>query len=115
MLPVEHRLRRSTDFSAVTKRGRRTKAPHVVVHTLDRSDVFVRTGGARFGFVVSKAVGNSVVRHGVARKLRAAAEASVATVNPQVDVVVRALPSSAHATTAQLTHAVRAALTGALR
>ncbi len=56
----------------------------------------------RVGFVVSKAVGNAVVRHRVARRLRHLAGARLGTLPPGSALVVRALPKASGATSAEL-------------
>lgn len=56
----------------------------------------------RVGFVVSKAVGNSVVRHRVARRLRHVVRERLGTVRPGCTLVVRALPSAASAASSDL-------------
>lgn len=64
-----------------------------------------RGASARFGFVVSKAVGNAVVRNRVKRRLRhlSAAHLPRLTALPaEVVVVVRALPAAAGAAYAEL-------------
>ncbi len=48
----------------------------------------------RFGFVVSKAVGNAVTRNLVKRRLRAASREVLPSVAPGTDVIIRALPGS---------------------
>jgi ribonuclease P protein component len=58
--------------------------------------------GARAGFVVGKAVGNSVVRHRVTRQLRAAVRAELHRLPPTADLVVRARPEAADAGSAVL-------------
>jgi ribonuclease P protein component len=50
--------------------------------------------GARAGFVVGKAVGNSVVRHRVARRLRAVVRDELHRLPPAADLVVRARPEA---------------------
>jgi ribonuclease P protein component len=52
---------------------------------------------SRFGFIVTKAVGNAVTRNLVKRRLRAASFDALKTMAQGTDVVVRALPASAHA------------------
>ncbi len=62
-----------------------------------------RTGSpVRVGFVVSKAVGNSVVRHRVTRRLRHLVADRLGTLAPGSSLVVRALPPAAHASSADL-------------
>jgi ribonuclease P protein component len=54
--------------------------------------------GARAGFVVGKAVGNSVVRHRVTRRLRAVVREELHRLPPTADLVVRARPEAGTAT-----------------
>jgi ribonuclease P protein component len=61
-----------------------------------------RLPGARAGFVVGKAVGNSVVRHRVTRRLRAVVRNELHRLPPTADLVVRARPESATASSAVL-------------
>jgi ribonuclease P protein component len=58
--------------------------------------------GPRAGFVVGKAVGNSVVRHRVTRQLRAAVRAELHRFPATADLVVRARPEAAAAGSAIL-------------
>jgi ribonuclease P protein component len=58
--------------------------------------------GARAGFVVGKAVGNSVVRHRVTRRLRAAVREELHRLPATADLVVRARPEAATADSAVL-------------
>jgi len=64
---------------------------------------------------VSKAVGGSVVRHAVARRLRHLVRPRLASLPAGSRLVVRALPNSATATSAQLEVDLDAALERALR
>lgn len=57
----------------------------------------VPPSGARAGFVVGKAVGNSVVRHRVTRRLRAVVAAELHRLPVTADLVVRARPEAADA------------------
>ena len=52
---------------------------------------------ARAGFVVGRAVGNSVVRHRVTRRLRAAVRDELHRLPATADLVVRARPDAASA------------------
>ncbi|MFG2038750.1 ribonuclease P protein component [Dactylosporangium sp. NPDC048998] len=52
-------------------------------------------GSARAGFVVSKAVGNAVVRNAVKRRLRHLVRARIAALPAGSVLVVRALPEAA--------------------
>ncbi|MGZ6778056.1 MAG: ribonuclease P protein component, partial [Mycobacterium sp.] len=68
MLPARNRMTRSTEFGTTINRGVRAVQPDIVVHAR-RSDE-PDQDGPRVGLVVSKAVGNSVQRHRVSRRLR---------------------------------------------
>jgi ribonuclease P protein component, eubacterial len=61
----------------------------------------------RFGFIVSKAVGNAVTRNRVRRRLKAASFELLETITPGTDIVMRALPGSAQASWTTLQHDVR--------
>ncbi len=76
------------------KAGRRRTGATVVTHV--RSTTI--DAPARFGFIVSKAVGGAVRRNAVKRRLRALCAERIASGEAGVDVVVRALPAAAEAT-----------------
>lgn len=113
MLPAAARLTNSREFGSVVRRGRRAGRPRLVVHALSaesliessvKSALPTRSGPAtaRVGFVVSKAVGNSVVRHRVTRRLRHQMAERLGTLPPGYSLVVRALPASAGASSGEL-------------
>ena len=105
MLSREHRLRRHTEFSDVVRRGRRATRPLLTVHLL--------AGGAsasQAGIVVSKAVGGSVVRSRVSRRLRHQLRVLVPALPEGTRLVVRAAPAAATADSAALGHDLRRAL-----
>ncbi len=62
----------------------------------------VTDGPARFGFIVSRQVGGAVVRNTVRRRLKALCYESIDSVAAGSDVVIRALPSAASASYAEL-------------
>jgi ribonuclease P protein component len=64
---------------------------------------------------VSKAVGNSVVRHAVTRRLRHVVRPRLTGLPSGSRLVVRALPAAATASSAELTSDLDAALERALR
>ncbi|HCT75334.1 MAG TPA: ribonuclease P protein component [Micromonosporaceae bacterium] len=100
MLPAAHRLRRSNDFAAAMRGGRRVSRGSVVVHltkpALDGDQP------AKAGFVVSKAVGGAVVRNKVKRRLRHLVAERLAQLPPGSSLVVRALPGAASSRYTQL-------------
>lgn len=95
----------------VLRRGSRAGRRRLVVHALTTDPSVVADSSAtRAGFVVSKAVGNSVVRHRVTRRLRHLVSARLGTLPPGSALVVRALPPSATASSAELGADLDAAL-----
>ncbi|WP_406268439.1 ribonuclease P protein component [Nocardia sp. NBC_00881] len=127
MLPEPYRLHHRADFSRTVRRGQRIGRRDLVVHTFvhgyDRvvgvderhddpipNDVLVRVGGPRFGLIVSKAVGNAVIRHRVARRLRHMCAQVIAELPAGTDVVIRALPGAATASSDDLFRQLHSAL-----
>ena len=111
MLPAAARLTRSADFRLVTRQGRRAGGPRIVVHALPPGGSAPRIGSSpRVGFVVSKAVGNSVIRHRVARRLRHVVADRLGTLPRDSSLIVRALPSAADASSAEFRQDFDAAL-----
>ncbi|MFE9203996.1 ribonuclease P protein component [Micromonospora sp. NPDC007230] len=117
MLAAAQRLRRSSDFAAAVRGGRRVGRGAVVVHltlpeqtgpTATTSPEPARASGAEFpapsraGFVVSKAVGNAVVRNKVRRRLRHLVRERLTDLPAGATLVVRALPQAADVSYARL-------------
>ena len=89
-------MTRPDDFRAAVRRGRRVPTGHTVLHVLRRDALSTSDAGpARFGFIVTKAVGGAVTRNTVKRRLRAVGHAVLPVVAGGTDVVIRALPGSA--------------------
>jgi ribonuclease P protein component len=125
------RVTRPADFTAVLRTGRRAGTRSLALHLLSAPDTpplgladgGVRVPGAgspapgdragrpaRGGFVVSSAVGNSVVRHRVTRRLREQLRPLLCDLPAGTDVVVRAFPAAAGATSEELRRDLRSAL-----
>jgi ribonuclease P protein component len=101
-------MTRSTEFGVTVSRGVRVAQPDLVVHALRSHDA--GDPGPRIGLVVSKAVGNAVQRHRVARRLRHVARSVLADLDSRDRVVIRALPGSRDAGSSRLDHQLRAAV-----
>ncbi|MBU2669966.1 ribonuclease P protein component [Actinoplanes bogorensis] len=113
MLAAAQRLRRSADFVAAIRGGRRVGRGTVVVHLLLEEPVHATT--ARAGFVVSKAVGNAVIRNQVRRRLRHLVRPVLDELPVGATLVVRALPPAAGASYSTLGTDLTAAVTAARR
>ena len=113
MLPVASRLTHRDEFASVVRRGHRGGRSRLVVHLHRAAEA--DAAGPRAGFVVSKAVGKSVVRHRVVRRLRHLVGARLAQLPADALLVVRALPPAATSTSAELGEDLDAGLRTALR
>ncbi|MBB5832972.1 ribonuclease P protein component [Brachybacterium aquaticum] len=101
------RLHSSDEFRAVTRGGVRSARSHVVVH------LTLLTQGEhapRVGFVVSKKIGNAVVRNRVTRRLREIVRPHLETLPPGSALVLRALPGIQDQSFAELRDDVDSAL-----
>lgn len=90
MLPAAHRIRTAAEFSQTTRRGLKVTRGHVVVYMDSTSTI----GPPRLGVITSAAVGGSVVRHRVARRIRGVISTKLAQLPLGTRVVVRALPGA---------------------
>jgi len=100
VLPADSRMRRSAEFELTVRRGSRARGALLTGYLLVR-----RNGEAQaplVGFVVSKAVGNAVVRNKVRRRLRSVMRGYLPTLPGGSLVVVRAHPQAAAACQADL-------------
>ncbi|MBT0567741.1 ribonuclease P protein component [Williamsia sp. CHRR-6] len=124
MLTPSRRITSGSDFSRTLKLGARARRGAVVAHSVHIPSVWpdpagirrdlTTPSGLRCGLIVSKAVGNAVTRHRVARCLRVAADTVFDELEQrartQLLVVVRALPEAADCSSTELTADLRAAL-----
>jgi ribonuclease P protein component len=121
VLAAAERIRRSDEFAATIKAGRRAARGALVVHVsldpTENADNPVRDGDlpSRAGFVVSKAVGGAVVRNKVRRRLRHLVRVELAALPRGTHLVVRALPSAAERGYADLAADLSQAIAAARR
>jgi ribonuclease P protein component len=102
MLPVRARVNSRDEHARIGREGRRFSCSPLIVHALSTRDA----GPARAGFVVSRKVGTAVTRNRVRRRLREQTRSRLASVPPGTLLVVRALPASAQASSAELADAL---------
>ncbi|WP_125100132.1 ribonuclease P protein component [Leucobacter chromiireducens] len=101
-----HRVTRGDDYRRVVRSGYRVGGAFCITHAV------LRAPGepARFGFIVSKAVGNAVTRNLVRRRMKTIAERRIAAGFSAVDVVFRALPAIAEVPYSELESTLNRAL-----
>ena len=98
MLPAAHRLTDAATFRDAVRTGARAGSRTLVVHLARDTGV----AGPRAGLVVSRAVGPSVVRHRVQRRLRHLVREQLTVLPESSALVVRALPAAAGASSSEL-------------
>jgi ribonuclease P protein component len=98
VLAADHRLRDSESYRRTVRAGRRAGSSTLVVHLAPSA----RPGPARIGFVVDRSVGNAVTRNQVKRRLRHLVRSLLELLPPGTDLVVRARPSAAGLSSAEL-------------
>jgi ribonuclease P protein component len=93
MLARHLRLRRSQDFLRLREEGRRWQSDKLILNVLPNG-----LPHNRFGFVVSRRIGNAVTRNRLKRRLRAVIQSWLPNLPDGFDVVVIARPSAADIT-----------------
>jgi ribonuclease P protein component len=100
VLPAESRMRRSAEFEFTVRRGSRAGRALLTGHLLLRAGEEAQP--PLVGFVVSKAVGNAVVRNKVRRRLRSVLRGYLPRLPGGSLLVIRAHPQAAVARQADL-------------
>jgi ribonuclease P protein component len=90
MLPKQNRLTSTKDFQNVTKTGVRVYSDVAVIYALANP---TSQKNSQVGLIVSKVVGNSVVRHKVSRHIRSVVKDLLETIPGNIQIVIRALPA----------------------
>lgn len=98
MLSAANRLRDRADFAAIRQRGRRWRDDLLILNAMPRG----ANGPSRYGFVVSRRIGNAVSRNRVRRRLRAVVRGHLDQLARGYDVVVIARPGIAEVSYAVL-------------
>ncbi|MGZ5400653.1 MAG: ribonuclease P protein component [Nocardioides sp.] len=104
MLSAANRLTDAGSYRTVIRSGRRAGSRTLVVHLVDSIDPVTQRApvSPRVGLVVSKAVGNAVIRNRVQRRLRHLVREQLDRLPSTGVLVIRALPAAAGASSAEL-------------
>ncbi|WP_414172869.1 ribonuclease P protein component [Clavibacter tessellarius] len=111
MLARRNRVTSGADYRTIVRRGRRaTTGTAVVYATTAPVD-----SPTRFGFIVSKKVGNAVIRNTVRRRLKAVSAGLLPMVPTGSSVVIRVLPGMEQTAWDTLQGEIASAVTRAVR
>ncbi|UTX53196.1 ribonuclease P protein component [Leucobacter aridicollis] len=108
-MPARHnRVTRGEDYRRIVRTGNRVGGALCITYAVPRSIGDNPTDtSARFGFIISKAVGNAVTRNLLRRRMKSVTEEFIRDGVSGVDIVFRALPKSASASFDELRHEMR--------
>jgi ribonuclease P protein component len=87
VLPNSARIKSSSDFARATKSGRRVTSDSLIGYLYSSNS----NDPAKLGLIVGKTVGNSVVRHRIARQIRHAVREELNNLPNGTLFVVRAM------------------------
>lgn len=94
MPPRQNRITRGDDYRRISRAGRRVGGAVCTTHAVLRSS----GEPARFGFIISRAVGNAVTRNLVRRRMKTVVERRLHAGISGWDIVFRASPAAGRAT-----------------
>ena len=114
----QHRVTRGDDYRRVVRTGNRVGGAFCITYAVSRSseaptdeaistESHDRDSAARFGYIVSKSVGNAVVRNRVRRRMKSVTEDLIHNGITGIDIVFRALPAAADASFSELQREMR--------
>lgn len=93
-----HRITQGDDYRRIVRQGRRVGGPLLVTHAVLRT----QEDPVRFGYVVSKRVGNAVVRNRITRRLKGISDLLITEGISGADIVFRVGAGAATASYAEL-------------
>lgn len=99
----QHRVTRGDDYRRIVRSGNRVGGAFCITHAVSVSP----DEPARFGYIVSKAVGNAVTRNLIRRRMKFVTEQLLHEGVAGYDIVFRALPAAATAPFAELDREIR--------
>lgn len=101
-------MTRGDEYRHIVRKGSRVGGAYFITHAV--LHVPGEDHPARFGFVVSRVVGNAVTRNRIRRRLKSLVELRLAAGFRGADVVFRVLPPAAQASFAELQAAMTLSL-----
>lgn len=93
MLAKKNRIRKETEYRTIFRHAKKFTSSHTIIYLSQDREQTV----SRFGFIVSRSIGNAVARNRVHRQLKAACYSILGLIKPGSQLVIRALPSAREA------------------
>ena len=110
MLAKTNRIVAPADFRHAMRKGKRVATKHTIIHITKNTGV-----PTRFGFIITKVVGNAVHRNLVKRRLRDISAEVIAEFPEGYSVVIRSLAGAENLTWVELSAEVKPALVKAMK
>jgi ribonuclease P protein component len=111
VLARQNRVTSGADYRTIVRRGRRSSTRTAVVSAIAGPP----DAPTRFGFIVSKKVGNAVTRNLVRRRLKAISAGLLPSVPAGASIVIRVLPGMERTPWDTLQEEIASAVTRAVR
>ncbi len=102
-----HRVTRGDDYRRIVRTGNRVGGAYCITYVVPHSLEGTETTPVRFGYIISKAVGNAVTRNLVRRRMKSITDELIADGECCRDVVFRALPAAATCSYTELQREIR--------
>jgi len=100
--PKRVRVLRPADFRRIYAQGQRVSGPYFAAFCLGGAD----TSGPRIGFTTPRALGKSVVRNRIKRRIREAVRRQLCQLEPQWEIVINPRRAALKAPFADITREV---------
>ncbi|MBT1018119.1 ribonuclease P protein component [Canibacter sp. lx-72] len=89
-----NRVKRGADYRYIVKYGKCVYSKHCIVYAIKSEVLDSSCADSKFGFIITRAVGNAIVRNLMRRRFKAIARGIINSGLTGVCVVVRVLPAA---------------------
>lgn len=96
------RIKRAEDYRRIVRSGYRVTGRYTLAHAVLRTNAEKISHPPQFGFIITKAVGNAVVRNLIRRRLQGICYEQLRQGFNSADVVLRVFPQAATASYSEL-------------
>ncbi len=103
-MKAQNRIKRGADYRRIVKLGQRYGGKYFLIYVIDKSTALdnIQSGdfcqrpheSAKFGFIITRAVGNAVTRNLVRRRMKHITALIIENGFSEKDIVIRVFPSA---------------------